>query len=286
MSLLTPRLRARLSDITGKEPLAATPLSGGCIAQVAKVELADHTAVVVKLAPEGGLALEGRMLRDLAMVDKVPVPEVLAASDDLLVLAFIPSDGRLDASAERHAAELLAGLHGISAEAFGYPYDTLIGALPQPNPWTESWIDFFRDQRLLAMGRRALEASRLPATSFGRLETLCGRLETWIDEPNRPALIHGDLWDGNILDAGGRIAALLDPAIYYADPEIELAFTTLFGTFGEAFFARYGELRPIAPGFFEARRALYNLYPLLVHVTLFGGGYVQSVERTLDRFLG
>ena len=286
MSLLTPQLRARLSDITGQEPLAATPLSGGCIAQVAKVELADDTAVVVKLAPEGGLALEGRMLSDLAMVDKVPVPEVLAASDDLLVLAFIPSDGRLGASAERHAAELLAGLHGVGAEAFGYPYDTLIGALPQPNPWTESWIDFFRDQRLLAMGRRALEAGRLPATSFGRLETLCGRLGTWIDEPNRPALIHGDLWDGNILAAGGRIAALLDPAIYYADPEIELAFTTLFGTFGEIFFERYGELRPIAPGFFEARRELYNLYPLLVHVTLFGGGYVQSVERTLDRFLG
>ncbi|MEM7225349.1 MAG: fructosamine kinase family protein [Pseudomonadota bacterium] len=286
MSLLTPQLRARLANITGQEPLAATPLSGGCIAQVAKVELADDTVVVVKLAPEGGLALEGRMLRDLAKVDKVPVPEVLAASDNLLVLAFIPSDGRLDASAERHAAELLAGLHGVGAEAFGYPYDTLIGALPQPNPWSESWIDFFRDQRLLTMGRRALEAGRLPAASFGRLETLCGRLETWIDEPNRPALIHGDLWDGNILAAGGRIAALLDPAIYYADPEIELAFTTLFGTFGEAFFERYGELRPIAPGFFETRRELYNLYPLLVHVTLFGGGYVQSVERTLDRFLG
>ena len=82
----------------------------------------------------------------------------------------------------------------------------------------------------------------------------------------------------------GRIAAFIDPAIYYADPEIELAFTTLFGTFGEAFFARYQEHRPLAPGFFEARREIYTLYPLLVHAALFGGGYTGSVARILERY--
>ena len=80
-------------------------------------------------------------------------------------------------------------------------------------------------------------------------------------------------------------AAFLDPAIYYGHPEIELAFTTLFGTFGEAFFARYGELHPIAPGFFDVRRELYNLYPLLVHTVLFGGSYGASVGRILQRFV-
>ena len=129
----------------------------------------------------------------------------------------------------------------------------------------------------------ALNNGRLAPASFGRLEKLCARLGDWIEEPAQPSLIHGDLWDGNILVADGRIAAVLDPAIYYADREIELAFTTLFGTFGEAFFARYGELRPIAPGFFEARRELYNLYPLLVHATLFGGGYGQSVDLAGSR---
>ena len=92
------------------------------------------------------------------------------------------------------------------------------------------------------------------------------------------------MWSGNVLTKDGRIAGFVDPAIYYADSEIELAFSTLFSTFGDAFFRRYDELRPLRPGFFEERRDLYNLYPLLVHVRLFGGSYVGSVERALARY--
>jgi fructosamine-3-kinase len=99
-----------------------------------------------------------------------------------------------------------------------------------------------------------------------------------------PSAIHGDLWGGNILSSGHRISGLIDPALYYADAEIELAFMTLFGSVGDRFFRSYGERSALRPGFFEARRDLYNLYPLLVHVRLFGGGYVAQVERTLDRF--
>jgi fructosamine-3-kinase len=119
---------------------------------------------------------------------------------------------------------------------------------------------------------------------LGRVETLAGRLDRWISDDARPSLIHGDMWSGNVLTKNGRIAGFVDPAIYYADAEIELAFATLFTTFGDAFFARYSELRPLRSGFFEERRDLYNLYPLLVHVRLFGGGYVGSVERTLARY--
>jgi fructosamine-3-kinase len=89
------------------------------------------------------------------------------------------------------------------------------------------------------------------------------------------------MWGGNVLVNDGCIAGFIDPAIYYADPEIELAFSTLFSTFGEPFFRRYSEIRPIRPDFFEVRRDLYNLWPLLVHVRLFGGGYVRQVERIL-----
>jgi fructosamine-3-kinase len=136
------------------------------------------------------------------------------------------------------------------------------------------------------MAGEALRAGRLPVGTMRRIEQVAGRLETWIDEPARPGLIHGDAWGGNILCRSGRVAGFIDPALYYADPEIELAFGTLFGTFGEAFFDRYREFRPIAPGFEETRRPLYLLYPLLVHVRLFGGGYVGSVDRILDRFSG
>ncbi len=284
MSPDDPRLAPRVEQVTGRRPTRVTPLGGGCIAQVYKVELAGGGALVAKLAPAGGLAEEGRMLADLARLSDLTVPAVLQADDDLLLLDYVESAGRLDRSAQAHAAELLAALHNIAGPGFGYERDTLIGPLVQPNPWTGTWLAFFRDQRLLAMGRRARETGKLTAETFQRLESLCGKLERYIEEPPAPSLMHGDLWDGNILVRDGRIAAFLDPAIYYGHPEIELAFTTLFGTFGEAFFARYGELRPIAPGFFEARRDLYNLYPLLVHTALFGGHYGASVDRILRRY--
>ena len=285
MSPDDPRLAARVEQATGRRPARVTPLTGGCIAEVYKIELAGGGALVAKCAPDGGLAEEGRMLADLARLSGLPLPAVLQAGDDLLLMDYVESAGRLDRSAEVYAAELLAALHGIAGPAFGYERDTLIGPFVQPNPWSETWVSFFRDQRLLAMGRRARDTGKLPPQAFRDLETLCRKLERYIDEPAAPALLHGDLWNGNILVRDGRIAAFLDPAIYYGHPEIELAFTTLFGTFGEAFFARYGERRPIAPGFLEARRDLYNLYPLLVHMILFGGSYGASVDRILKRFV-
>jgi fructosamine-3-kinase len=135
------------------------------------------------------------------------------------------------------------------------------------------------------MGRLAQENGSLPRDTYARLEKFCEtKLETYIEQPDRPSLIHGDMWGGNILVNDGRIAAFIDPAIYHADPEIELAFSTLFGTFGDAFFGRYNEHRPIRPGFFEARRDIYNLYPLLVHTRLFGGHYAAQVDAILRRF--
>jgi fructosamine-3-kinase len=277
-------LADRIEAALGRCPVADQPLSGGCIADIRRVDLDGGETVVVKFG--GDLATEAYMLRYLASHSTLPLPAVQHAEDDLLILDFIATAGSLDADAERHAADLLAGLHGITADRFGHERDTLIGPLPQPNPWTATWRAFFRDQRLLYMGGLARDAGRLPRASFARLERFCARIEDWIAEPARASLIHGDLWGGNVLVRDGRIAAFVDPAIYHADPEIELAFTTLFSTFGRAFFDRYAEHRPIAPGFFEDRRDIYNLYPLLVHARLFGGGYGAQADRILTRFVG
>jgi fructosamine-3-kinase len=134
------------------------------------------------------------------------------------------------------------------------------------------------------MAGLARAAGSLPMAMLQRLERLAARLDTLLEEPPYPSLLHGDLWTGNVLvGRGGRIAGFVDPAIYFGHPEIELAFGTLFGTFGAPFFRRYAEQRPLTPGFFELRRDLYNLYPLLVHVCLFGAGYLGGIERTLGR---
>ncbi|MFQ5763398.1 MAG: fructosamine kinase family protein [Rhodospirillales bacterium] len=280
-----PGTKEAIARALGAEPVRVRPLGGGCVGDVSRVTLADGREVVAKSGDRGsGLDLEGFMLRYLAREGGLPVPDVLHAEDGLLLMSWVETEGGITEGAQAEAADLLAALHGVTAETFGFERATVIGGLHQPNPPSASWLAFFRDQRLLYMAREALDAGRLPARLMDGLETLAGRLSDWLAEPPAPSLIHGDMWTGNVLCRRGRIAGFVDPAIYYADAEIELAFSTMFGTFGDAFFGRYGEHRPLRPGFFEERRDLYNLYPLLVHVRLFGGGYVGQVQRTLKRF--
>ena len=284
---MTPAARQAIGEAAGAAVTDTAPLSGGCIGDVWRVDLADGRRLVAKTAGAGGtLDIEGYMLDYLARTHTVPVPDVIHASAGLLVMDYVETAGRLDGAAQQHAADLLAALHGVTADAYGHERDTLIGQLRQPNSWTGSWVDFFRDQRLLYMGRLALENGSLPKHTYGRLEKFCGtKLEAYIEQPDRPSLIHGDMWGGNVLVRDGRIAAFVDPAICYADAESELAFATLFNTYGDPFFRRYNEHRPIRPGFHEVRRDIYNLYPLLTHTWYFGGQYPAQVDGVLRRFI-
>jgi fructosamine-3-kinase len=265
---------------------SARPLGGGCIGEVYKVELEGGTPLVAKVEREGEshLEREAYMLRYLRQKSDLPVPEVYYGSETLLLMEFVEGRSRFSDGAERHAADLLAELHGITADAYGHERNTLVGSLDQPNPWTAGWTEFFREQRLLYMAQVARDAGRLPAEEVRRLERLSGRLDEIIEEPNPPALIHGDVWSANVLAREDRISAFLDPALYYADREIELSFISLFDSFGAAFFERYEEIRGIDKRFYDIRRDLYSLYPLLVHVYYFGGGYLGAVRNTLDRF--
>lgn len=279
-------IRQAVARALGSEVVEGAALGGGASGTVYWARLEDGQLVVVKIGETAAsrLDIEGAMLRYLSTTSALPVPDVYYADPTLLIMQYIPGDSRITNEVQANAADLLAALHNITATGFGFEYDTLIGGLHQPNPQSEFWIDFFRDQRLLYMADVAFQAGRLPKPLRKKIDTLAARLEKWLIEPEHPSLIHGDLWTGNILAYEGLVEAFIDPAIYYADPEIELAFTTLFGTFDEAFFERYHAQRPIQPGFFEERRDLYNLYPLLAHVRLFGGQYVASVERVLAHY--
>lgn len=280
------RLPGALSETiareTGHAPVQAVRLGGGPMADVWRVSFASGPDLVAKTGTS--VALEGWMLAWLARHTQAPVPAVRYSDAELLLIDHLDGQPeRLTPGCEAHLAAIVAGLHDIAGPSFGFERDTLIGGLPQVNPVCDDWRIFFRDQRLLAMARDAHAARRLPDALLTRIETLAGRLDRFIAPHTKPALVHGDLWGGNILSNGAHVVGLIDPAIYYADPEIELAFMTLFGSVGADFFAAYGERRPLKPGFFEERRGLYNLYPLLVHVRLFGGGYVAQVDAQLAR---
>ncbi len=275
-----------IEEHLGERMRGFRPLGGGCIGEVYRVEISGGAALAAKVdrGGESHLEREAYMLRYLRENSDLPVPEVFYGSETLLLMEFVEGSSRFSEGAERHAAELLAALHGITADAYGHERDTLIGSLEQPNPWTGSWVEFFREQRLLYLAGVAHEAGRLPDEDLKRIERLVERLGEYLVEPERPSLIHGDVWSANVLAKGERISAFLDPAIYHADPEIELSFISLFNSFGGAFFERYAEIRGIREGFFGEQRDLYNLYPLLAHVYFFGGGYLGFVRATLDRF--
>ncbi len=280
---ITDELNARLGV-----PIAEFSIQhGGCVGEVYRVRLDDGSEMMVKVdrRKQPNLDVEGFMLDYLARHSTLPVPRVEYSAPELLAMTVVPGESHFSANAQLHAAELLAELHGVTATQCGLERDTLIGSLDQPNPYSDSWIDFFRDHRLIEFARRARAEGSLPVALLRRIERLGEKLGDLIDEPATPSLLHGDVWSGNVLAGDHHITGFIDPAIYFGHPEIELAFITLFNTFGANFFNRYNELRPIAPGFFEIRRHVYNLYPLLVHVRLFGGTYVSSVDEAL-RVLG
>lgn len=275
--------RPEVEALLGEEVVACEPLRGGCVAEVYRLRTRGGRQLVAKVESAGGqLHLEAAMLRDLA--PHLLVPAVLHASPTLLLMDCLPGTAGADGTAEEHAAALLAALHGVTREEAGYPYDTLIATLPQPNPRTSSWLQFFAEQRLIPMARAAEQDSCLGAGLRQGVETLAGRLERFLQEPEQCSLLHGDVWSGNVLSERGKVTGFLDPAIYYGDPEVELAFIAMFHTFGERFFYVYDSLRGVRAGFWEERCPLYQLYPYLVHVRLFGAGYLAPVQRILARF--
>lgn len=281
-------IEERIERAIDARPISLTRLSGGCVGDARRATFASRQPLVVKTGASN-LHIEGAMLRLLHDRSELPVPLVVHAEPTLLVIEHIENDGTLTsrASEQEHAASLLAALHAITPPSpgetrFGLHFDTLIGGLAQPNGWMASWVEFFAERRLVHMAGEAHRVGMLDRDMLARVERFArDRLGSLIDEPAHPSLLHGDAWGGNILVRSGRVAAFIDPAVHYGHAEVELAFGTLFGTFTERFFGAYRECRPIEDGFFDVRRDIYTLSPLLVHARLFGGGYVAQIDATL-----
>lgn len=253
-------------------------LSGGYVGTVYRVETADGRTVAAKVG-DTALSLEGRMLEYLDRESSLPVPSVHFASDDLLVMEYVEGDGDWTAATERDVAEHVAALHECSADAYGFPFETISGPFSQPNPWMDSWVEFFRECRLRPFAERAYAEGELPTETLTRVRTLADRLDEWLVEPDAPALIHGDLWPGNLVVAEESLQAVLDPAIYYGHNELELAYAAT--SFGESFFERYQECRGIDAGF-ERRRPVYDAFHALENVRFFGRDRLDDLHELLD----
>ena len=272
-------LGRRVARAVGHRPTTVVELHGGMIGTVHRVDFDGHPSLVAKTG-DTPLDVEASMLRYLARYTALPVPTVEYADADLLLLEHLGGDTDHTDAVERDAAAHLAALHDRTAGAYGFPFDTLTGPVAQPNPWTTSWVEFFGDYRLGHVTDLARDAGTLPEPMATRLDRVVADLDTLLREPARPALVHGDVWTENVLADDERVRGFLDPACYYADPEVELAYVDWTGTFGDAFFERYDALRAVDTGS-DDRRRVYQLYPLVVHVHLFGGRYHERLDDAL-----
>lgn len=269
---------ASLLSTAGLTPRGETqPVGGGDIAEVFRLAT-DQGEVVAKRDAPGRLAGEADGLRALREAGSgLVVPEVLAEGEGWLVMEALETGGsRRD---EERLGEGLRRLHAVTGDAHGWPRDNACGRTPQPNAPLPDGRAFQRDRRLLPLVDACQARGLMDARLRARVEAIAHGLEAWL--PDAPAsLVHGDLWSGNVLFTP-RGPAIIDPAVYRHYPEVDLAMLTLFGSPGEAFFEAY--LNGHRPGDWPRREALFQLYPLLNHLLMFGGGYRGAVERTLGR---
>ncbi len=262
-------------------------LAGGCVNQSVQV-VTDTGSFFVKwneTADRHVFEAEAQGLEILRQANEIGIPEVIGhgqnAQRNYLILEFLEfNQPKPDYWAT--LGESVARLHTHTQAQFGLAHDNFIGSLPQNNAPTDNWIDFFIERRLKPQAGLAMYNHAMPMEMYGQLTKFYARLPELLPV-EKPALLHGDLWSGNLLTGRNGHACLIDPAVYYGHREAEMAFTRLFGGFEPDFYASYQAAFPLQPGF-EHRIEIYNLYPLLVHVNLFGASYLPGIERVLDRF--
>lgn len=263
------------------------PVGGGDINQAERLTGRDGRRFFVKLnraERRDMFAAEAEGLAELANSGALRVPRPVCTGLErgraFLVLEFLDLDGCGD------PAELgrgLAALHQTRAPAHGWHRDNTIGATLQPNAWQADWLAFLREQRLGYQFQLA-EAKGAPRRLLQQGERLLTSLPLFFQGYSpKPSLLHGDLWGGNYGYSDGQ-PVLFDPAVYFGDREADLAMTELFGGFPPGFYAAYREAWPLDPGY-ATRKTLYNLYHVLNHFNLFGGGYAGQAERMVARLL-
>lgn len=215
---------------------------------------------------------------------KIPQPIGLGKMHHLnyLLMEWIP-EGNSGKNYWEELARGIAQLHGTTSDRFGLWEDNYISVLPQVNKEFDNWPEFLIENRIEKMLAKALSRRLIDDAFLKRIRKIYQRLPLLFPD-EKPALLHGDLWSGNVLATESGQPCLIDPAVYFGHREMDLAFSKLFGGFSDHFYLSYNEFYPIEPGF-EERVDLYNLYPLLVHLNLFGKSYLSSIEKVVKKFV-
>jgi protein-ribulosamine 3-kinase len=282
--MVNPKIVTWVQDQGFGEVVSTYPVGGGCINNGMRLLTGSGRYFFVKTnhrAPEDMFEREAEGLAALlsAAGPRVPNPYIWG-SDFILMEDLAPASPRPDYWTT--FGRQFTGLHLSTSQMFGFSNDNYIGSTPQPNPHTQDGYTFFGEHRLIFQARLAHRQKLLPAQDLERVRSLVDRLPELI--PNQPAsLIHGDLWSGNAISDQDGQPAIIDPAAHYGWAEADLAMTSLFGSFPDAFYRAYQEVRPLESGFKE-RFPIYNLYHLLNHLNLFGTGYLGQVQSTLRRY--
>lgn len=278
-------LIVQLSQVLDKDVHKIDFYTKGQIGDIYKVQTFDKSYILKTSEASNRLQTEADMLKDINKYH-IAAPEVYDVSESYLLMEFIDESTQSKYTQEIEAAKLLSKLHSVTNDSrmYGYYYDTTIGPFDQKNEQTQyNWTLFLGQMRIMPMAKICYDKGLISIQTVERLEGLCRDMYKRIDiSLITPSLLHGDMWGGNILfNITG--AAVIDPAIYFGDKEMELAFIKLFDTFGETFFEAYAETHPLSDDFYETKVPLYQIYPLLVHVALYGGSYVSELEWVLKR---
>lgn len=279
-----------IEESTGEafHPTPPSDIGGGCINTAVKLSDARRS-FFVKLNSANRLAMfaaEAEGLGELAGADAIRVPEPVChgtvGDQAFLVMEYLDM-GRADGDSSEEAGRQLAALHRVGRDEFGWHRENTIGSTPQPNDSTANWVEFWREQRLgfqLELAARNGFGGRLRSQG----EKLMAEFHQLMEHDPQPSLLHGDLWGGNIgYDRDGH-PVIFDPAVYFGDREADLAMTELFGGFPGHFYAAYHEAWPLDAGY-ATRKTFYNLYHILNHANMFGGGYLGQAQGMIDRLL-